>query len=275
MATLRQEQGTVPVHLSSSHLPRRVGASEQTWIFGNQPTLRSRWRLFCFPNAGGGASAYIPWVRGLAPAIEVCPVQLPGRENRLGERPISHMDEMVQKLAQALLPYWGKPFAFFGHSMGALIAFSLARHLRQQGLPLPEHLFLSAYRAPHLPPKDRLHGIAEEELVQKMLTLNGTRQEVFANPELRRLLLPIFRADFELCETYTCTPEPPLALPVTVLGGMEDTRAGQKELEGWCEYTSQPLRLQMLPGDHFFCHNDPQAVWSIIARTLATDSDGS
>jgi surfactin synthase thioesterase subunit len=179
------------------------------------------------------------------------------------------MDEMSRKLAQALLPYFDRPFAFFGHSMGALISFALTCHLRQRGLPLPAHLFLSSYRAPHFPLKDRLHEVPDDELMSKMLALNGTRSEVFANPELRRLILPIFRADFELSETYTSAGEVPLDIPITAFGGTQDTRAEQKDLDGWREHTSKTFTLHMLPGDHFFWRSDPEPTWQIIQQSLA------
>jgi medium-chain acyl-[acyl-carrier-protein] hydrolase len=242
---------------------------EKTWIFGNRASLQqARWRLFCFPNAGGGASAYVSWIRGLAPEVDVYPVQLPGRENRLGERPIRHMDEMSSELAQALLPLFDRPFAFFGHSMGGLISFALASHLRQLGKPLPAHLFVSAYRAPHLPSEDLLHQASDDELVRKMLSLNGTQGEVFANPELRRMLLPIFRTDLEICETYTYTREAPLDIPLTAFGGVEDTRVSQQELEEWRKHTSKAFTLHMLPGDHFFWRNNSQPVWQAITQAL-------
>lgn len=239
------------------------------WIFGRRTTPQARWRLFCLPNAGGGASAYVPWINGLAPEIDVYPVQLPGRENRLTERPIGSMDEMSDALAQALLPHCDRPFAFFGHSMGALIGFALTRHLRQRGLPLPEQLFLSAYRAPQIPLEASWHLLPDDELLQKILTLNGTRGEVFANPELRRMLLPIFRADLTLCDTYAWMPEEPLNVPITVFGGQEDKRAEQKSLDAWREHTSAAFTLHMLPGDHFFWHGNAQPVWQIIAQALS------
>lgn len=250
----------------------RTYGQEKAWIFGARPLPQARWRLFCLPNAGGGASAYCSWISGLAPHIAVYPVQLPGRENRLAQRPIQNMDEMVSTLAQVLTPYCDRPFAFFGHSMGALICFALTRYLRRQGLPLPSHLFLSAYRAPHTPLEDRLCGVSDDELIRKILSLHGTQREVFANPELRRLLLPIFRADFALCETYASTPEAPLAIPFTVFGGKQDNRVSQDALEAWREHTDTTFTLQMLPGDHFFWQSNARAVWHTIARTLTGHS---
>ena len=126
-----------------------------SWIFGVRPNTQARLRLFCFPHAGGGASFFRSWIGTLPPDIEVCPVQLPGRENRLKERPFNQYTLLIQALAQALRPYLTVPFAFFGHSMGALVSFGLARQLRQQNEPLPVHLFASAYRAPQIPVQSR------------------------------------------------------------------------------------------------------------------------
>jgi len=248
---------------------------EKSWIFGARPLPQAPWRLFCLPNAGGGASAYYPWVSGLAPQVAVYPLQLPGHENRLIERPIQHMDEMVRALAQVLAPYCDRDFALFGHSMGALICFALTRYMRQQGLPLPSHLFLSAYRAPHTPLADRFSGLSDDELIYKILSLHGTQREIFADPELRRLLLPIFRADFALCETYAYASEAPLAIPFTVFGGEQDKRVSQEALEAWREHTGATFRLQMLPGDHFFWQSNARPVWQTITETLTDLSAAS
>ena len=120
-------------------------SSFNSWIFASRPNPQARLRLFCFPHAGGGASFFRPWIGMLSPDIEVCPVQLPGRENRLKERPFNQFSPLISELAQALRPYLDRPFAFFGHSMGALVSFGLARHLREQNDPMPRHLFISAY----------------------------------------------------------------------------------------------------------------------------------
>lgn len=250
------------------HTVNGSSGQEKSWIFGARPAPQAKWRLFCLPNAGGGASAYYSWVNGLAPQIAVYPLQLPGRENRLMERPIQNMDEIVRALAQVLAPYADRGFALFGHSMGALICFALTRYLRQQGQPLPSHLFLSAYRAPHTPLAERFSGLSDDELIGKILSLHGTQREIFADPELRRLLLPIFRADFALCETYAYAPEAPLALPFTVFGGEQDNRVSQEVLEAWRQHTDTSFRLQMLPGDHFFWQSNARAVWQTIIQTL-------
>jgi medium-chain acyl-[acyl-carrier-protein] hydrolase len=244
----------------------KTGSQGDAWIFGARPAAQARLRLFCFPNAGGGASMYCPWVQALAPEIEVCPVQLPGRENRIYEQAFAQFDDLVDALACALAPRFDKPFAFFGHSMGALLSFGLARHLMRQGQPVPVQLFLSAYRAPHIPNDEMLHLLSDAALVRTIMELNGTQRGVLENPELRQLLLPIFRADFGVCETYVHTQEEPLPIPMTVFGGLQDARVSQPVLDAWRVQTSASFALHMLPGDHFFWRGNPQPVWQAITQ---------
>ena len=250
----------------------RPGSQGDAWTFGARPSAQAGWRLFCFPSAGGGASMYSPWVNALAPEIEVCPVQLPGRENRVYERPFASFDELVSALAGALQSRFEKPFAFFGHSMGALISFGLAHYLGQQGLPTPVHLFLSAYRAPQTPNDEMLHLLSDADLVRKILELNGTQRGVLENPELRQLLLPIFRADFGVCESYVHTAREPLNIPFTVFGGSQDARVCRAALEAWREQTRASFALHLLPGDHFFWRGSPQPVWQIITQAYKAQS---
>jgi len=245
-------------------------SSYNSWIFASRPNPQARLRLFCFPHAGGGASFFRPWIGALPADIEVCPVQLPGRENRLKERPFNQCAPLISTLAEALRPYLAMPFAFFGHSMGALVSFALARQLRRQNDPLPSHLFLSAYRAPQTRNADPpLHQLPESEFVKKVLSFNGTRREVLENDELRQFLLPILRADFAVCETYIHTFEEPLACPITVFGGLQDTRVKSHELSAWQEQTNNRFLLHMIPGDHFFLQNMRTPLFQLISRDLA------
>lgn len=239
-----------------------------SWVFNAKQYTDARLRLFCFPNAGGGASVYISWIRAFAPKIEVYPVQLPGRENRLMEKAYTQFDELIQALVPALLPHFTKPFAFFGHSMGALISFGLAHQLLKQGYPLPEHLFLSAYRAPQIPNHESLHTASDAALMRKVLELDGTQQAVFENEELRRFLLPLMRTDFSVCETYVHTANHPLERPITVFGGLQDNRAPKTVLEPWQKQTSKAFRLHMLPGGHFFWRSAPQPLLQLLKQEL-------
>lgn len=240
------------------------------WLFRPRPQPAGRIRLFCFPYSGAGASIFVSWAGALPPGIELCAVQLPGRETRLAEPPERHLDTLVERILPALGPYLEGPFAFFGHSMGALLAFELARALRRSGGPLPALLVASGHRAPHLPdPHPPAHALPEPELLDELRRLNGTPPEVLEHPELRAILLPILRADFAVCETYAYRAEPPLACPITAFGGLEDGDVTRDELAAWREQTTAGFSLRMFPGDHFFCNTARPLVLHALARELA------
>jgi medium-chain acyl-[acyl-carrier-protein] hydrolase len=176
---------------------RGLGSSppqEQTklnaWITCPTPHPEAQVRLFCLPFAGGGASIFRTWGRALPPTVEVCPVQLPGRENRLREPPYTDIQALAERLANQIHPYAQKPFALFGHSMGALLAFELTRTLRRQDGPMPRALFLSAHRAAHLPLRRQpLHGLPDPEFIQGVRRLGGTPAGVFEHKELLEITL--------------------------------------------------------------------------------------
>jgi medium-chain acyl-[acyl-carrier-protein] hydrolase len=162
---------------------------------------------------------------------------------------------MVEGLARAIMPYLDLPFAFFGHSMGALISFELARRLRSERNLLPLQLSVSGCPAPNLPRKrEPIHDLPEAEFIQELRRLNGTPSELLDDPELMQFIVPVIRADFELCETYQYSGEPPLACPISAFGGLEDDQAGQDELEAWREQTTSLFRIHLFPGDHFYLH---------------------
>lgn len=227
-------------------------------------------RLFCLPYAGGGASIYRQWSRYLSPQIEVCPIQLPGRENRFRERPYTRIEPLIKDLLHELQPYLNQPYQIFGHSMGALITFTLARELRRQALPLPTRLFLSARPAPQLPRERKImHTQPHDEFINSLKELGGTPDEVLKNKELMDLLIPVLRADFEIVETFTYHEEPPLAIPITVFGGSQDNEIPEEKLAAWQKQTGNPLRLKIFPGDHFFLHPQQKLVLQTIAQYYA------
>lgn len=226
-------------------------ATEQDWlreIRGSTGPLR----LVCFPHAGAGPAAYRQWARPLAPAVRVTAVQLPAREERIDEPGYRRMgpllDDLVPVLARALV----EPFAFFGHSMGALVAYEVTRRLRAMSGPQPVHLFVSGRAAPQTPERRApVAGLADGDFAAAVLRYNGIPAQVAAEESLMRLLLPTLRADFELCETYRHAPGPPLECPLSAFGGLADD-VWRSELVPWQERTSGRFRLRMLPGDHFF-----------------------
>jgi medium-chain acyl-[acyl-carrier-protein] hydrolase len=240
------------------------------WLACHRPNPRAALRLFCFPYAGGGAPIYRNWVERLPPEVEVCPVQLPGRGGRLREKPFSRMAPLAEALAAELRAYLDKPFAFFGHSMGAIIGFEVARVLRREGAPRPRYLFASGRAAPQIPrPDPPTYELPEAEFIEELRRLNGTPAEVLEHPELMQVMLPLVRADFELIQTYDYTPGPPLDCPISAAGGLEDEGVSREQLEAWREQTAASFTLRMYPGDHFFIHSAQPQLLRMLAQELA------
>jgi medium-chain acyl-[acyl-carrier-protein] hydrolase len=226
--------------------------------------------MFCFPYAGGGASIYRGWGASLPGDLEVCPVQIPGRESRLREPAFADPKAMITAIADALAPYWDLPFVFFGHSMGAMISFELARELRRRGRPQPLHLFVSGRRAPQLPAREEpIHALPEAEFIEKLRELNGTPEEVLQHAELMKLITPILRADFGVNETYEFTAEAPLDAGISAFGGLGDEDVTREDVEAWKENTHGRFRMRMLPGDHFFINSGKDLVLESVSRDLA------
>ncbi|WP_218082592.1 thioesterase II family protein [Anthocerotibacter panamensis] len=237
------------------------------WILqlGSRP--QARLRLFCFPFAGGGSLVFRGWNQLLPPEVEVCPVLLPGREQRFFEPPFTCLTSLVETLAQVLSS--DRPFVFFGHSMGAMVSFELARQLRREGRPLPSHLLLSGHRAPHLPATGRLlYRLPEAEFLEELRRLNGTPQAILNNLELMQVLTPTLRADFELVDTHRYQADLPLACPISVFGGLSDPRACEDRLTPWREHTQGRFSLQMFPGDHFFLQSAREPLLQAITAHL-------
>lgn len=240
------------------------------WLRRPKPDPQAHLRLFCFPHAGGGASLFRSWPDALPPDIEICPVQLPGRESRLLEPSFSQLSPMVQTLTEVLHAYLSVPFAFFGHSLGALISFELTRQLRRQNNPGPVYLFISGCRAPQIPdPDPPIHQLPQSAFVRELHRLNGTPHEVLQNAELMQLVLPILRADFAVYETYIYANENPLDCPISVFGGLQDFKVGHDELLAWRDQTRGLFNLRMFPGDHFFLQSAQALLLRVISQDLS------
>jgi len=239
------------------------------WLFCAQPNPRANMRLFCFHYAGGNAMVFRNWHKRLPASVEVCAVQLPGRGRRLNENPFASVTSVVRPVSDALVPYCDKPFAFFGHSMGALLSFEITRQFRRESRRLPEHLFLSGRRAPHIPNEEPpTYDLPTEEFLQSLRKLNGTPPEVLEQPELIQLMLPLLRADFELCETYEYVPEPPLDCAFSIYGGLQDPGVTRKELKPWREQTTSSFSLRFVPGDHFFLNESSTILLGFLSQEL-------
>ena len=242
---------------------------KEQWIY-RRPSPAARLRLFCLPYAGGGSSIYSRWQGDFPEDVEVCAVELPGRRARLREPPIRRAAPLVEAIAEGLSPYLDLPFVFFGHSMGALLAFELALHLRRAGRPGPRALFLSAAAAPHLPRTRRLlWQLSDDEFLREIRGYGGTPEEVFSEPGLLALFLPVLRADFEVFDTYEYEDDGPLDCPLHVYGGRDDERATPGQLRAWGELASNLESVELFPGGHFYLHAQRPALTSALARELA------
>ncbi len=239
----------------------RTGA----WFPSIQSAAGAKLRLFCFPYAGGGASVFRGWAEHLPPGVAVLPVRLPGRETRLGEPPFDLMEQLIEALREAIAPYLDQPFAFFGHSLGAVIAFELARTLPDP----PACLLVSGARAPqlrrdHVPPPPP----ADDELIRELRRLDGIPQELLDNHELMQLALPALRADTALYRNYVYIEGPPLACDIRAYGGADDERITRWHLETWAEQTTKSFSVEMFPGGHFFLNADQGEFLKAVARDL-------
>lgn len=237
----------------------------------HQPRLR----LFCFSYAGGNAAAYLPWQPMLGPEIEVCAFQLPGRGNRFGEPPPASLSSVVDAASAAVDSLDGIPFAFFGHSLGALVAFELCHERRQRGLTLPRHLLVSGCCAPHRRTAPRhLHLLDDARLIEELRRYEGTPADVLDNRELMALLLPTIRADFALVADYIHRDRQPLDLPISTLAGLGDVHESADQYTDWRTLSRGPHYMHWFDGGHFFIQPQLEAVLAVVKRTLALHLPG-
>ena len=211
-------------------------------------------RLFCFPHVGAGASVFNQWQPAWIPGnIELWAVRLPGREQRLSEQPFRRMGPLVESLYEAMAPQLSSRYAFYGHSLGAVVAFEMARKIERQGGQGPIRLLVSAHSAPQIGLR-RLpfYTLPDKEFVDGLRRLAGTPQEALENEDLMGLMMTALRADFEVDETYNYEEGKPLECPISVFGGTDDPDVPQADLEAWRMQTSQQFSLHMMEGDHFF-----------------------
>jgi len=248
-----------------------VNSNSNPWFACPQANPEAETRLFLFPYAGGGPAVFNKWASGFPGNTETWVAHYPGRGSRHNEPSIPQVITLAERLSDAIRLLLDKPFAFLGHSLGALVAFELTRHLRRKNLPQPEILFVSACGAPHIPdPHPPLHTLPDSEFLNSLQQLNGIPAEVSQQPEVMQLLLPMLRADFQAMESYVYTPELPLACPIFALGGRDDPRVSRERLEGWCLHTNSDFKAQYLPGDHFFINTARESVTASITAELTS-----
>ena len=244
---------------------RRATAYCKCW----KPSPRPAIRLFCFPHAGGGPTAYSSWAEQLPAKIEVCGIRYPGRETLWRETPCEEIQELAQLLTDELTPYFDVPCAFFGHSLGALVAFEMARLLRRRSMPAPLHLYVSAHCAPDVQsPNMRLGGLSDEKLIDAIRNLEGTPTTVLQAADMLEVLLPTIRADLTMVERYQYVAEPPLACAMTALGGDRDKSVDPNGLKLWAHHTSGGFSVELLNGGHFYLETARETVLDLLKRDL-------
>jgi medium-chain acyl-[acyl-carrier-protein] hydrolase len=248
---------------------------QSSWVTVTCPRPSARVRLFCLPFAGGGASRYREWPAYLPEDVEVVPIQLPGRESRFCEPAIDSIEMLADQLTDGISGYLDRPFALFGHSMGALIAFELARRLRRVGFE-PIHFFASGCRAPHVPSRSpKRHVLPDSQFVAALRNLNGIPPDLLENAEFMALLVPMIRSDFKLAETYRFRPQGPLSCPVSAFGGHQDDEVTDDDLEAWSHHTTGPFDVHLLPGDHFFVNSSRATLLRIVSSKIGAEHASS
>lgn len=248
----------------------RAGETDSAiWLKRMDAGGAGRARVFALPPAGAGAAAFRPWAATFPAGLELWAVRPPGREERVLEAAHTRILPLVEALHAVLTPRLDLPFVLFGHSMGALMAFELARLLRERGEPQPRHLFVSARRAPRLAPRDSpIHQLDDERFKDALRRVGGTPEGVLAHPEMMALLLPSLRADFEAVDTYTCTGGEPLEVPLTALGATHDPLVPVADLEGWRDETRGRFEARVVPGGHFFLASARDELVALVAAAL-------
>jgi medium-chain acyl-[acyl-carrier-protein] hydrolase len=240
------------------------------WLPYNARTERGALRLFCFPPGGAGAAVYRKWIPLLGPEVEVCPLEFPGRLARRQDVLLSSLPELVERAAVALGNELSGRFAFFGYSMGSLVAFELARLLRRERGIEPEWLFVAAHSAPQLARRaPAMSDAPDDELLQFFQRTYGPLPpQVTAHPELLAVISDILRADVHLLERYAYAAEPPLGCPIRAFGGRDDASTLRAELEAWRTHTAADFALQMFPGGHFFWEQSLVELVQVVGRCL-------
>lgn len=248
------------------------GTGTHRWFVPWRPCPDARLRLFCAPHTGAGAAAYRLWAEHMtqvAPGIEVVAIRLPARETRFREPPVSRLHDLLAALRDGIEPWLDRPCAWFGHSMGALIAFETCRMLRREGLAEPVRLLVSGRAAPHLPPRmSPVYDKPPADIITRLRELNGTPREVLEDRPMLTALLPMLRGDFAVAETYRFQPGEPLPCPISAFGGLDDPLATSNDLQAWDRHSAAGCTVRMYGGGHFFLHEHYQRLLPAIAEDL-------
>ena len=243
--------------------------SASSWIRRSPPRRAPRARLVCFAHAGGGASSFSGWTRALPDDVELVRAQLPGREDRVVRPACTTVSQMLPELSREIKGLEALPFALYGHSMGAIVAFEVTRELRRQGALLPAVLFVSGRRAPHLPLSHApLDALDEPALLAYLREMGGVDERLLGRFTWSTAYLPTLRADLQVSDAYAYRPEPPLSVPIYVFRGYQDSRVSVHEAMGWSRHTCAGFVFRALSGRHFFDRDGHAALLRVISDRI-------
>ena len=250
---------------------RRIHRSK--WFLISRPKPLARYRLFCFPYAGGSASAYLAWEDLLPPQIELVGIQAPGRANRLDESLLTSVLQHAEQLASAIPPMLDRPYLTYGHSMGSAVSFELLHLLKERSLPLPHRFIGAARQAPHIPRRIApFYDYPLEEFVIELKRFGGTPDIVLQNAELMEMLVPMLRTELRAAYAYHRDPDIKLECDVSVFGGARDEIVLTDELPGWQDHFHKPMDFRLFEGAHFFLEDNKEQVVSAICESIGLSS---
>jgi surfactin synthase thioesterase subunit len=248
----------------------RSGMAETTsdnglWCRRYRPSETATARLVCLPHAGGSAPFFLPVSAALSPGVDVVAIQYPGRQDRRAERPIDDVAVLADQIHEALRPQPEMPLTLFGHSLGAIVAFEIARRLETGGHGVVR-LFASGRRAPSTHRDEAVHLRDDAGILGEVHMLNGTASAVLSDDELMRAALPALRADYRAAETYSCAPDVTISCPITVLTGDNDPKTTLDEASAWARHTSGSFDLRVFSGGHFFLSDQANQVIKLLEQ---------
>ena len=223
--------------------------------------------LFCCPFAGGGASVYSSWIKKMEREITVCPIQLPGREDRIMEKPYNNMKNMLDDVEDVLIKHIKGPYALWGHSMGGKIAYELEKRIELRG-KTAKYFFVSGSRIPSIPEPNPIYYFSDEKFKKAIGRFEGTPKEVLENQELLDFFLPMLRADFKMDETYYDKEVTTLRSPIAAFGGSSDREADVEAIKEWSQYTEHSFIYRVFKGGHFYMREQENLVISEIISLL-------
>lgn len=239
-----------------------------TWIRRYHDAPGSKVQLVCFPHAGGSASFFFPVAKALSPAVEVSAVQYPGRQDRRNEPNIDNLPGLADAIFPAVRPLADRPLAFFGHSMGAILAYEVALRLEKDGAPPLTRLFASGRRAPSRYREENIHTKGDAGIIAELRRLSGTNSDLLGDPETLEMILPAIKSDYKAVETYEHTPGRTVSCPVLAVIGDSDPKVSTDEAKAWSEHTTGPFDLRTLPGGHFYLVEQAPQVIKLISDDL-------